>query len=133
MRKEFNRGNITAALLLGGGVAGTVLDPNGPVGIALFGVAALAVVYLLQRPFRDALSRVDIARPKLFRRRKLVGVVGGRTVTLVVAAMSVLFVAWLTADVSRPLVYACWWSFCLLAAWLISVTLLAARRSLAGP
>ena len=111
-------------------MTGTVLDPNGPVGIPLFGVAALAALYLINRPFRSALHQIDVARPKRFRRRKLVGVVRGRTMALVVAAMSVLFALWLTADLSRPFVYACWWTFCALAAWLISVTLLTARRSL---
>lgn len=126
MRKQLNRGNITAAVLLGIGVTGTVLDPNGPVGIPLFGVAALAALYLINRPFRSALYQINVKRPK----RKLVGVVRGRSVATVVAVMSVLFVLWLTADLSRPFVYACWWSFCALAAWLISVTLLSARRSL---
>ena len=130
MRKQLNRGNITAAVLLGIGVTGTVLDPNGPVGIPLFGVAALAALYLINRPFRSALYQIDLKRPKRFRRPRLVGVVRGRSVATVVAVMSVLFVLWLTADLSRPFVYACWWSFCALAAWLISVALLSARRSL---
>jgi len=37
---------------------------------------------------------------------------------MVVAAMGGLFTLSLTTDVARPLVYACWWGFCLLAAWL---------------
>ena len=49
---------------------------------------------------------------------------------MVVAGMAVLFTLWLTADLARPFVYVCWWGFCLLAAWLIAVTVLAARRSL---
>ena len=52
--------------------------PNGPVGIPLFGVAALAALYLINRPFRSALYQIDVKRPKRFRRRKLVGVVRGR-------------------------------------------------------
>jgi hypothetical protein len=130
MRKQLNRGNITAVVLLGIGVTGTVLDPNGPVGIPLFGVAALAALYLINRPFRSALYQIDVARPKRLRRRELVGLVRGCTVATVVAVMSVLFALWLTADLSQPFVYACWWTFCALAAWLISVTLLSARRSL---
>jgi hypothetical protein len=134
MRKQLNRGNVAALVLLGVGVTGTVLDPNGSVGIVLFGVAALAALYLINRPFRSGLYplyQIGVARPKRFHhRRKLVGVVHGRTVAMVVAGMSVLFALWLTADLSRPLVYACWWSFCALAVWLISVTMLTARRSL---
>lgn len=130
MRNQLNRGNITAAGLLGVGIAGTVLDPNGPVGIPLFGVAAFAALYLLKRPLRSAIDHgTDVARPNRFRRRTLVGVVRGRTVAIVVASMSALLALWLTADLSRPLVYACWWIFCALAAWLISVVVLSARRS----
>jgi hypothetical protein len=50
--------------------------------------------------------------------------------TIVAAAAVALFAIWLTADLSRPLVYATWWGFSLLAAWLIGVALLTARRSL---
>jgi hypothetical protein len=57
-------------------------------------------------------------------------VVRDRTVAVVATAMAVLFALWLTLDLSRPLVYACWWGFCLLAAWLIGVAVLSARRSL---
>ena len=70
MRTQFSRGNIAAAVLLVGGVTGTVLDPDGPVGIPLFGVAALAALYLISRPLRSTVShRADVARPKRFRRR----------------------------------------------------------------
>jgi hypothetical protein len=49
---------------------------------------------------------------------------------MVAAAAVALFAIWLTVDLSRPLVYATWWGFSLLAAWLIGVALLMARRSL---
>jgi hypothetical protein len=134
MLTQFSRGNIAAAVLLVGGVTGTVLDPDGPVGIPLFGVAALAALYLIIRPLQSAISRrADVARPKRFRRRTVVGVVSGRTVTMVVTAMSAILALWLTADLSRPLVYACWWTFCALAAWLIAVIVLTTRRSLRTP
>jgi hypothetical protein len=135
MRTQLKRGNITAAVLLGVGVAGTVLDPNGPVGIPLFGVAALAALYLLQRPLRSAIDHgaTVAGRPKRFRPRPLVGVVRGRTVAIIVASMSALLAVWLTADLSRPLVYAFWWIFCALAAWLISIIVLTAHRSLRTP
>jgi hypothetical protein len=51
-------------------------------------------------------------------------------VATVVAAMGVLFTLWLATDLARPLVYACWWGFCLLAAWLVTVLALTAHRSL---
>jgi hypothetical protein len=36
---KLNRGTIVASSLLAAGAAGTIVDPNGPVGITLFGVA----------------------------------------------------------------------------------------------
>ncbi|HVD90304.1 MAG TPA: hypothetical protein VNB91_15525 [Jatrophihabitantaceae bacterium] len=125
-----NRGTIIALSLFAAGVAGTVLDPNGPIGIALFGVAAAAAVYLSARPFRNAVRRLVAARPKSMPRRTMVNVVRGRTVAVVAAATALLFAVWLTVDVSRPLMYATWWGFCVLAAWLIGVGVLTARRSL---
>jgi hypothetical protein len=128
---KLNRGTIVSSALLAAGVAGTVVDPNGPIGITLFGVAAAAAVYLIARPFRKAVRRVAAApRPKSVPHRTVVRVVRGRTVALVVAATGVLFALWLALGLSRPLVYACWWGFCLLAAWLIGVAVLRARRSL---
>lgn len=125
-----NRGTIIALVLFVAGLAGTVLDPNGPIGIALFGVAAAAAVYLSVRPFRNAVLQLVAARPKSMPRRTVVSVVRGRTVAVVAAATAVLFAVWLAVDMSRPLVYATWWGFCVLAAWLIGVGVLSARRSL---
>jgi hypothetical protein len=125
-----NRGTIVALVLLAAGATGTVLDPNGPIGIALFGVAAAAVAYLNVLPFRKAVRRRPAAgRPESMPPRKLVRVVRGRTVPVIGAAMAVLFTVWLTVDMSRPLVYATWWGFCVLAAWLIGVGVLTVRRS----
>jgi hypothetical protein len=42
----------------------------------------------------------------------------------------VLFAVWLAVDMSRPLMYATWWGFCVLAAWLLGIGVLTARRSL---
>ena len=59
-----NPGTIIALALFGAGAAGTIIDPNGPVGITLFGVAAAAVVYLAAiaylsaRPFDKAARRL---------------------------------------------------------------------------
>ena len=128
-RSQSNRGSIVAVALLAAGVTGTVVDPNGPVGITLFGVAAAAAACLVGRPVwqvvrrRAATSRPTTGRP-------VVGVVRGRTVAVVVTAMSVLFTLWLATDLARPLVYAFWWGFCLLGTWLVAVTALTARRSL---
>jgi hypothetical protein len=126
---KLNRGTLVASAALAAGVAGTVADPNGPVGITLFGVAAAAALFLIVSAFRKPRWRFPTA-PKHLRHRTLAKVVRGRTVTIVVAAMGVLFTLWLTTDLARPLVYATWWGFCLLAAWLTAVALLTARRSL---
>ena len=98
-----NRGTIIALVLLAAGVAGTVLDPNGPIGVALFGVAAAAAVYLSARPFRNAVRRLAGAGPKSIRRRTVVSVVRGRTVAVVTAATAVLFASWMSfADQRAP-------------------------------
>lgn len=124
-----NRRSIVAVALLVAAVTGTVVDPSGPVGITLFGVAVAAAVYLVGRPARRVVRRLTAAsRPTTA--RPVVGVVRRRTVAAVVTAMSVLFTLWLATDLARPLVYAFWWGFCLLAAWLVAVTVLTARRSL---
>jgi hypothetical protein len=132
-----NPGSIVALALFGAGVAGTIIDPNGPAGITLFGVAAAALIYLAviayrnTRPFRSGTQRrAAVRRPKSMPRRRVVSVVRRRTVTVVAAAAAVLFATWLTVDLSRPLVYATWWGFSLLAAWLLAVGALTARRSL---
>ena len=60
----------TAVALFAAGVAGTIIDPNGPVGITLFGVAAAAGVYLVAvgylslRPFRKAALPRFVAVPR---------------------------------------------------------------------
>lgn len=49
---------------------------------------------------------------------------------MVGTAAALLFAVWLAVDMSRPLVYATWWGFCVLAAWLIGLGVLTARRAL---
>jgi hypothetical protein len=128
---KFNRRTVAASALVVAGVTGTIIDPDGPVGITLFGVAAVAVMYLIARLFRKGVRRlVAASRPKPVPRRSVARAVRGRTVAIVMAAMGALFTLWLTTDLARPLVYLCWWGFSLLAAWLTAVTVLAAYRSL---
>jgi hypothetical protein len=124
---------VLATALLIVGVTGTVLNPDGPVGIVLFGVAAAALVYLiagpLQRGFGLAKSASLRRSPRPSPRTPAVpSVARVRTVAGVAAVMSVLFTVWLTVDLSRPLVYVCWWSFCLLGAWILTIGLLSATR-----
>jgi hypothetical protein len=125
---------ILASAILVVGATGTFLDPNGPVGIVLFGVAAVALLYLIGRLVQTTFGPMKGTSLHLrsfrlpTRPEPVPGVARGRTVVGVVAAMSVLFAVWLTADLSRPLVYACWWSFCLLVAWLVTIGFLTATR-----
>ena len=130
-RSKVNRGTIVASSLLAAGVTGTIVDPNGPVGITLFGVAVAAAAYLVGRPLQKIVRRrAPASRPEPVGRRSVVSIASPRTVAAVAVAMAVLFTLWLTVDLARPLVYACWWGFCLLAAWLVTVVALSARRSL---
>jgi hypothetical protein len=130
-RPKVNRGTIVASSLLAAGATGTIVDPNGPVGITLFGVAVAAAAYLVARPFQKALRRrAPASRPDPVARRTVAWIARPRTVATVVAAMGVLFTLWLATDLARPLMYACWWGFCLLAAWLVTVLALTAHRSL---
>ena len=128
---RLNRGNIVASSALAVGVTGTVVDPNGPVGITLFGLAVAATGYLVARPLRKIVHR-RAAAPRLepASRRTVAWTARPRTMATVVAAMGVLFTLWLTIDMTRPLVYACWWGGCLLAAWLVAVIARTAHRSL---
>jgi len=127
---KLSRGTIVASALLAAGLTGTVVDPDGPVGITLFGVAIVAALYLIALPLRRLAQRLAASRrPEPVPRRPVARVVRGRTVAIVVAAMGVLFALWLTIDLARPLLYACWWASCLLAAWLAAVGVLTAHRS----
>ena len=130
-RPTFNRGTIVASSLLAAGATATIVDPNGPVGITMFGVAVGAAAYLLARPFKNVLRRrAQASRPDPVARRAVAWIARPRTVATVAAAMGVLFTLSLATDLARPLVYACWWGFCVLAAWLVTVLVLTAHRSL---
>ena len=129
-RSKSNRRTIVASFALAAGVTGTIVDPNGPVGKTLFGVAAAAAVYFVARPLRKVVRRRPAAsRLKPVAHRQVAWIARPRTMATVVAAMGVLFTLWLVVDLARPLMYACWWGFSLLAAWL-AVVALTAQRSL---
>jgi len=130
-RLKSNRGTIVASFALAAGVTGTIVDPNGPAGITLFGVAAAAALYLVARPLRKVVQRrPEASRLKPAADRQAAWIARPRTMATVMAAMGVLFTLWLVADLARPLMYACWWGFSLLAAWLVAVIALTANRSL---
>ena len=97
----------------------------------MFGVAVGAGAYLVSRPFKNVLRRrARASRPDPVTRRAVAWIARPRTVAIVAAAMGVLFTLSLATDLARPLVYACWWGFCVLAAWLVTVLVLTVHRSL---
>ena len=49
-RRNPNLGRIVAAAVIAIGLAGTIIDPNGVVGVVLFSAAAAALLYLIARP-----------------------------------------------------------------------------------
>ena len=98
---------ILATALFASGVAGTIADPNGPVGIVMFGVAATTLLYLIARPVQRAfglMRKRTLDRPSAQWRtqRQAVPAVARRgTVAAVVAATGALFTLWLTADLAH--------------------------------
>jgi hypothetical protein len=67
-----NRGTLAALAVIAVGVAGTIVDPNGVVGVILFGAAAAAVLYLIARPVARRLRLPSPTRvPPLLRWRTL--------------------------------------------------------------
>jgi hypothetical protein len=64
------RGTAAALATIAVGLAGTIIDPNGVVGVVLFGAAAAAVLYLIARPVARHLRLPSPARvPMLVRWR----------------------------------------------------------------
>lgn len=50
-----DRRTLAAIAILAAGLAGTIVDPNGVVGVVLFGAAAAALLFLLARPLAGRL------------------------------------------------------------------------------
>ena len=122
---------ILATALFASGVTGTIADPNGPVGIVMFGVAATTLLYLVATPMKMAFGRrrnrrLDRRSPQVRTQRQAVPAAHVAALSQQGRRDGCAVQLWLTADLPRPLVYVCWWSCCLLAVWLMTVGLLTA-------
>jgi hypothetical protein len=53
---------LAAFAIIATGLAGTIVDPNGVIGVVLFGAAAAAVLFLIARPLARISVRVSPAR-----------------------------------------------------------------------
>jgi hypothetical protein len=60
-RRHPNRRTIVATVIIAIGLAGTIIDPNGVVGVSVFGAAAAALLYLLARPVARLIRTVQPA------------------------------------------------------------------------
>ena len=58
-RRHPNLRTIVATATIAVGLAGTIIDPNGAVGVILFGAAAVALIYLAARPFARLVRVVE--------------------------------------------------------------------------
>jgi len=58
-RPHPNLRTIVPAVIIAIGLAGTIIDPDGVVGVILFGAAAAALLYLVARPVARLLRRVE--------------------------------------------------------------------------
>jgi hypothetical protein len=77
-----SRGSAAAIGTIAVGLAGTIIDPDGVVGIVLFGAAAAAVLYLIARPLAGRLRLPSPARVPML--------VSGRTLALMAAGAGAL-------------------------------------------
>ena len=55
-----DRGTLAAVATIAAGLAGTIADPNGIVGLVLFSAAAAAVLYLIARPLANLRAQCDV-------------------------------------------------------------------------
>ena len=79
-----DRKTLAAGAVIATGLAGTVIDPNGAIGVVLFAAAAAALLYLIARsvvrlavpsPTPDALPAFSPTRVPLVVRWRTVGVI----------------------------------------------------------
>ena len=88
-RPNPNRRRIAASAVIAIGLAGTIIDPNGVVGVTLFGAAAAAVLYVLARPAARLLGGVA-RRVGGFSPTRVPALVGPRKIAAVALAAGAL-------------------------------------------
>src|SRR3954453_20096054 len=88
-RRDPNRRTIAATAIIAVGLAGTIIDPNGVVGVTLFGAAAAALIHLLARPVARLVRTV--ARPPAgFAPKRVTPVLRWRTITAIALSSGAL-------------------------------------------
>jgi hypothetical protein len=70
-----HRGTVAAIAVIAIGLAGTIIDPNGVVGVVLFGAAATAVLYLIARPLARLAGGFSPARVRPLVEWRTVGII----------------------------------------------------------
>jgi hypothetical protein len=76
------RGTVAAVAVIAVGLAGTIIDPNGVIGVVLFSAAAAAVLYLIARPLARLAGGFSPAQVR--------PLVGWRTVGIIAIASGAL-------------------------------------------
>ena len=81
-RRHPNLRTIVATAIIAVGLAGTIIDPNGVVGVILFGAAAAALLYLVARAVARLVRTLE--RPSGgFAPRRVAPVLRWRTITAI--------------------------------------------------
>ena len=125
-------GTLVAFALIAAGLAGTIVDNNGRIGLALFVAGAGAAVFLVGRRLARRLGGLEMRRPQVAGRGPIPRIAGVRTIAIVVVAMGALlsatnvFKATDEDALSRALNYGAWYGFLLLA---VSMVVRVGRRS----
>ena len=127
-------GTLVAFALIAAGFAGTIVDNNGTIGLALFIAGACGAVFLIGRQLAGRLGGVEMRRPHVAGRGPIARIAGVRTIAIVVVAMGALlsatnvFKATDENALSRALNYGAWFGFLLLAVSMVGVSVAAAGR-----
>jgi hypothetical protein len=127
-------GTLVAFALIAAGLAGTIVDNNGRMGLALFVAGACGAVFLMAHQVARRLGGVEMRRPHVAGRGPIATIAGVRTIAIVAVAMGALlsatnvFKATDENALSRALNYGAWYGFLLLAVAMVGVSVAAAGR-----
>ena len=127
-------GTLVSFALIAAGLAGTTVDNNGRIGLALFVAGVGGAVFLIGRQLARRLGGVELRRPRVAGRGSIARIAGARTIAIVVVAMGALlsatnvFKATDEDTLSRALNYGAWYGFLLIAVSMVGVSIAAAGR-----
>ncbi len=136
--RDLRAGTSVGVALITAGLAGTIIDNDGKVGLTLFVAGAAGLAFLIGRRLAPALPHGG-HRLRLPPKGPIPKVVGWRTIAVAVAAMGILlssanvFKATDEDAVSRALNYGAWYGFLLLALSLVGVSMVVVGRWLGTP